>query len=123
MTGVSVDQWRASIGLFHSKTISKKYVKGCNDYDGLLITDHLRKMLCILEKPLEILFSLLLLFSYCTMIVILFPIFLAVCLCLDHFILTFFTYPHLLQTYNFYLYPAQFFFVHKYYTEKYLVYG
>ena len=78
MTGVNLGQWRARIGRFHKKDISKNFVKGNKDYDCLHILGQLSKILCLIGKPFEILFSLSLLFSYCVMIVTLFPIFLTV---------------------------------------------
>ena len=84
MTGVSIDQWRGSIGLFDRKNISKHFER-CNDCIGNLTTDFLRNTFLLFRKPLEILYSLLLLFAYCTMIVTLFPILLTVNICLDDF--------------------------------------
>ena len=82
MTGVSIDQWRGNIGLFDRKKIVKSS-KGSNDQDGVLIVQFLLKAL-YLFKSLEFLYNLLLLFSYCTMTVTLFPIFLVIYLCFEH---------------------------------------
>ena len=84
MIGVSIEQWRGSIGLFNRKSISKKCFKGRNDSDLFLITEFYGKLLFLLRVPIDFIFCLLLLFSYCLMIVTLFPILLSVHLCLDH---------------------------------------
>ena len=107
MTGVSLGVWRASVGLFHRKRISKNISRGSKDYDGLLIVDHLRIMFYLLDKHFEILFNLLLLFSYCTMVVTLFSIFITVLLCLDIFNFAFFTNQSHPPHYNIFLYPVQ----------------
>ena len=72
MTGVSIVQWRGIIGIFDRKKIKKSIQK----LDTIPISDHLLNSFCLLKPPkiLKILFSLILLFLYCTMIVTLFPI-------------------------------------------------
>ena len=82
MTGVSIDQWRGNIGLFDRKKIVKS-LKERNDQEGFLIVQLLLELLYLLNN-LDILYNMLLLFSYCTMTVTLFPIFLVTCLCFDH---------------------------------------
>ena len=52
----------------------KKSSEGCKDIDSLHISDHTCQILYLLGKPFEILFSLLLLFSYYSMVVTLFPV-------------------------------------------------
>ena len=84
MTGVSIEQWRGSIGLFDKKT-TKQYFKGSSDFSGLFMTSCF-KFLCLLKIPLVLLLNLLLIFSYCTMIVMLFPIQLSLYICMDFFI-------------------------------------
>ena len=109
MTGVSVSAWRAGIGLFNRKIICKNIVKGSKNYDCPFIVDHFRTSMNLLGKPFEILFSLLLLFSYCTMVVTLIPIFTAVYLYKDIINFIFFTrYYHPLK-YNIFLHPIQIF--------------
>ena len=85
MTGVSIEQWRGSIGLFDRKTFSKKYFKGNNDFNGLFMASCL-KLLCLLKLPFGFFLNLLLIFSYCTMIVTLFPIQLSLYIGMDYFI-------------------------------------
>ena len=80
--GVSIDQWRGNIRFFDRITIVKS-LKGCNEQDGLLIVQFLLKLLYLFHN-LEVLYNLLLLFSYCTMTVTLFPIFLVMYHCFDH---------------------------------------
>ena len=72
--------------MFDRKRIPNKYFKARND-SGFLIIDMFCKLLCLLRVPFEILYNLLLPFSYCTMIVSLFPIFLSLYVCLDHLLL------------------------------------
>ena len=54
MTGVSIEHWRGSLGLFDRKNISKKYIKGRNDSDGFHITEFCRKLSHLLSVPFEI---------------------------------------------------------------------
>ena len=84
MTGVIIEQWRGSIGLFDKKT-PKQYFKGSSDFIGLFTTSCF-KFLCLLKIPFGFLLNLLLIFSYCTMIVMLFPIQLSLYVCMDYFI-------------------------------------
>ena len=83
MTEVSIDQWRGNIGLFNRKKILKAF-KGRNDCDVFVLIVELLFKISYLFNKLELLYNLLLLFSYCTMIVTLFPIVLTMYLCLDH---------------------------------------
>ena len=109
MTGVSVSAWPAGIGLFNRKIICKNIVKGSKNYDCPFIVDHFHTSMNLLGKPFEILFSLLLLFSYCTMVVTLIPIFTAVYLYKDIINFIYFTrYYHPLN-YNIFLHPIQIF--------------
>ena len=62
MTGVSIEQWRGSIGIFDSKNTSKKIFKERNDFSGLFLTASFRNLLCLLSLWLKILFRLILLF-------------------------------------------------------------
>ena len=48
MTGVSIEQWRGSIGLFDRKNISKNRFKGRKVFVGFPITDFCRKLLRLL---------------------------------------------------------------------------
>ena len=73
MTGVDIEQWRGNIGVFHRKKVATKSLKVCNN-QVIFSTESLSNLLGILSKPFELLFTLLLLFSYCTMVVFLFPI-------------------------------------------------
>ena len=52
MIGASLGQWRARIGLFHTKSISKE----SKDYDCLLIVSQLSNILYLIGKPFVILF-------------------------------------------------------------------
>ena len=73
MAGVSLEQWRANIGVFHRKKVASRSLEGSNNYD-MFITVYLTNLLHILSEPIKLLFNLLLLFSYCAMIVIVFPV-------------------------------------------------
>ena len=75
MTGVNIAQWRGNIGLFDRKNISKKHLGKYKDNKGLIIMYHICKILRLLSKTFEILFCVLLLFSYCMLIVVSLPIF------------------------------------------------
>ena len=75
MTGVSLGQWRVSIGHSYRERNFKNIVMDMKYYNRLLNVDHHRMALLIFGMPSAILFSKLLLFSYCTMVVTCFPIF------------------------------------------------
>ena len=100
-------------GLSYRKKTLKNIVREIKDYNGLLIVDHLRMALLLLGIPSTILFSLLLLFSYCTMVVTCFPIFTTIYLTLD--ILNFIFYPSISSFASQYsLIPGSKFFIHQY---------
>ena len=73
MTGVSIDQWRGNIGVFHRKKVPTKSFRVCNNVNFYPI-GFLSNIFQSLRKPFELLFNLVLLFAYCSMVVILFPI-------------------------------------------------
>ena len=73
MTGVDIDQYRGNIGTFYRRKMTKKFSINCSDCDSYHTT-YLRDVHRFLSKALEFLFNLLLLFSYCSLIVIIFPI-------------------------------------------------
>ena len=60
MIGVSLGQWCARFGLFHTKSFSKNFVKESNDYDCLLIVSLHSNIVYLIDKPFVILLSLLL---------------------------------------------------------------
>ena len=75
MTRVSIDQWRGNIGVFHRKKIATKSLSESGNL-SFSAKKYVYNPFSFLSKPIELMFNLLVLFSYCTMIVILFPIFL-----------------------------------------------
>ena len=107
MGGVSIDQWRGNIGIFHRKKIAGKCLAQRYQSDSFS-TEYICILVNHLSKPIEFLFNLLLLFSYCSMIVILFPI----CLMIHNsiiFLFNFDVYSHKFQSYSYLLQPLDIF--------------
>ena len=73
MTGVDIEQWRGHIGTFHRKKFIKISNTSSNNFDSFSV-DFIYPFLRLLSKPLKLCFSLMLLFSYCSMVLIVFPI-------------------------------------------------
>ena len=71
--GISVEQWRSSIGLFNKITFSNNFSNEV--MESFLIYNEFSKILNILGTPIKILICILLLFSYYCMTVMLFPLF------------------------------------------------
>ena len=71
--GVSLEYWGGNIGLFYGKIISNVITSRCAHYDNFSI---LKKVFAIWLKfigilPIQLFFRLVMLFSYCTMVVLL----------------------------------------------------
>ena len=73
MTGVSIEQWRGSIGHFHKRSILKKILTNYSDSD-FLITSTILRYLHLMNPFLSFFYNLALLFSYCVLMVTIFPI-------------------------------------------------
>ena len=69
MMGVSLCQWRFSIGTFYLKSVPKK---GGKEYNGFYYKEHVYTMLLAGAVPLKIYFGLLTVFAYSFMFVSLF---------------------------------------------------
>ena len=61
MMGVSLCQWRFSIGTFYLKSVPKK---GGKEYNGFYYKEHVYTMLLAGAVPLKIFFGLLTVFAY-----------------------------------------------------------
>ena len=76
MTGVDIDQWQGNIGLFHAVRVPRNKHRGQSGYENFSILSSLVYLIWYLWRPLEILMWIFLLFSYCFMFVICFPLYL-----------------------------------------------
>ena len=72
MTGISIEQWRGNIGIFYRKKVTRKSLTDSKNVNPFLI-EYIGNFVKLLGEPVKFIFSLLLLFSYCSMVVILFP--------------------------------------------------
>ena len=76
MTGVNIDHWRGNIGLFHAVRVPRNKHRGQSGNENFSILSSLVYLIWYLCRPLEILVWIFLLFSYCFMFVICFPLYL-----------------------------------------------
>ena len=72
MGGINIEQWRGNIGIFNRKKCMRICKTGSNDFDSFS-TEYIYHLLNFFYKSVKLISSLILLFSYCSMVLFLFP--------------------------------------------------